>query len=175
MRKVLVAVAALALVTPLAASAGPVLEGSVGMGAQLQPSVDRAPVNLMLAPGWGFAGILKLELGLVAALGDVQNSKFDLEVRPMVVISPPLFPLYVRGILAVQNLVNGPTTFAYGGALGLSASLFGAGLFIEAGVLPRNVKVAVATNLPVVGTTTAATKDEFRWFMEGRVGAFYDF
>ncbi len=160
---------------PLAASAGPVVEGSVGVGWQLTSSVDRTPLNVMVAPGWGFAGLLKLELGLVANMGDVQNSKFDLELRPMVVISPPLFPLYLRAIFAVQNFVNGPTTIAYGGALGLSFGLFGAGLFVEAGVLPRNVKVDAITNVPVVGSTSNPTKDEFRWFAEGRVGAYYDF
>ena len=120
-------------------------------------------------------GMLKLELGLLGNLGDVQNSKFDLELRPMVVISPPLVPLYLRAIFAVQNLIYGPTTYAYGGALGLSFSLLGAGLFVEAGVLPRNVKIDVVTNVPVVGTAAHATRDEFRWFAEGRLGAFYEF
>ncbi len=177
MRKLLLAIAAIAALTafPRSASAGFLLEGSVGSGAQLSSSVERTPVNVMLAPGWGFAGLLKLELGLLGNLGDVQNSKFDLELRPMVVISPPFVPLYLRAIFAVQNLIDGPTTYAYGGALGLSFSLFGAGVFVEAGVLPRNVKVDVVTNIPVVGTAAHATRDEFRWFAEGRVGAFYEF
>jgi hypothetical protein len=177
MRKLLVVTAAIAGLAafPRDASAGFLLEGSVGSGAQLSPSVERTPVNVMLAPGWGFAGLLKLELGLLGNLGDVQNSKFDLELRPMVVVSPPLVPLYLRAIFAVQNLIDGPTTYAYGGALGLSFSLFGAGLFVEAGVLPRNVKVDVVTNVPVVGTAAHATRDEFRWFAEGRLGAFYEF
>jgi hypothetical protein len=177
MRKLILVTAAVAGLTafPRSASAGFLLEGSVGTGAQLDPSVERTPVNVMLAPGWGFAGLLKLELGLLGNLGDVQNSKFDLELRPMVVISPPLVPIYLRAIFAVQNLIEGPTTYAYGGALGLSFSLFGAGVFVEAGVLPRNVKVDVVTNVPVVGTAANATRDEFRWFAEGRVGAFYEF
>src|SRR6266568_4208956 len=163
MRKLLLAIAAIAALTafPRSASAGFLLEGSVGSGAQLSPSVERTPVNVMLAPGWGFAGLLKLELGLLGNLGDVQNSKFDLELRPMVVISPPIVPIYLRAIFAVQNLIEGPTTYAYGGALGLSFSLFGAGVFV--------------TNIPVVGTAAHATRDEFRWFAEGRLGAFYEF
>jgi hypothetical protein len=176
MRKLLVGIVVLGLAAaPLAASAGPIVEGSVGLGSQLRPSIERQPVSVMLAPGWSFAGMLKLELGVVAGLGDVQSSKFDMELRPMVVVSPPFFPLYLRGILAVQNLVNGPTAYAYGGALGLSFGLLGAGVFLEAGVLPRNVKVDAATGTPVIGSTTAATRDEFRWFAEGRLGAFYAF
>jgi len=176
MRKLFVGLVVVGLaVAPLAASAGPIVEGSVGLGWQVRPSFDRQPVNVMVAPGWSFASMLKLELGVVAGLADVQSSKFDMELRPMVVVSPPLFPLYLRGILAVQNLINGPTTYAYGGAVGLSFGLLGAGVFVEAGVLPRNVKVDLATNAPVVGSTSAATRDEFRWFAEGRLGAFYEF
>ena len=177
MRKLLLVTAAVAgfIAFPRSASAGFVLEGSVGSGAQLSPSVERTPVNVMLAPGWGFAGLLKLELGLLGNLGDVQNSKFDLELRPMVVISPPFVPLYLRATFAVQNLIDGPTTYAYGGALGFSFGLFGAGVFVEAGVLPRSVKVDAVTNVPVVGTAVNATRDEVRWFAEGRVGAFYEF
>jgi hypothetical protein len=177
MRKVFVGMAVIIglAVAPLTARAGPVVEGSVGVGWQLTTSVDRTPVNVMVAPGWGFAGLLKLELGLLANMGDVQNSKFDLELRPMVVISPPLIPLYLRGIFAVQNFVNGPTAIAYGAALGVSFGLLGAGLFVEAGVLPRNVKVDATTNARVVGSTSSPTKDVFRWFVEGRAGAYYDF
>ena len=170
------AIAALGLaLLPRAAAAGPLVEGSVGVGWQLDPSVERAPVNIMVAPGWGLAGIVKLELGLAANLGDVQNSRFDLELRPMVVVSPPLFPLYLRGIAAVQNLIHGPTNWADGGALGLSFGLLGVGVFVEAGALPRNVTVDAVTNQPVVGTALHATRDEFRWFAEGRAGVSYEF
>lgn len=178
MRKLFVGMAAAALAAaPVAARAGMLVEVSGGMGSQLQPSVERAPTNLMVAPGWSFADMLKLEVGFAAALADVQNAKTEFEVRPMVVVSPPLFPLYLRGILAVQNLVNGPTQLAYGGAVGLhfGIPLTGFGVFAEAGVLPRSVKVDAATGIPVVGSTAAATKDEFRWFAEGRVGASYSF
>jgi hypothetical protein len=176
--KLPVLVAALALAAPAAARAGLLLEGSAGLGVQLSPSVERAPVNVMLAPGYGIDILgtkLKLELGLLGNLGDVRSSKFDLELRPMVVLAPPILPLYLRGIVAVQNLVNGPTNWAYGGALGTSFSLFGLGVFIEAGVLPRNAKIDTTTNMPVVGSTPNPTKDEFRWFAEGRVGAFFEF
>lgn len=172
--------AAVLAVVPSAAHAGLVLEGSVGTGVQLSSEVStptgtlsgRTPLNLMVAPGWGFAGIVRLQLGLVGNLGDVQNSKFDLELRPMVTVQPPLFPLYLRAILAVQNLTgnNGDVTVAYGGALGFRIGVLGAGAFIEAGVLPRNVKVLTSS-----GTGPLAPKDRFLWFAEGRVGAYYDF
>jgi hypothetical protein len=178
MRRLFLGVALLGLAaTPLAAHAGAVLEVSAGMGSQLQPNLVRAPTNLMVAPGWGFAGILKLELGLVAALGDVRTGKADMELRPMLVVAPPLFPLYARAIFAAQNLFNGPTQIAYGGALGVSFGipLTGFGVFAELGVLPRNAKVDAASGAPVFGSTSAATRDEFRWFAEGRVGASYEF
>lgn len=175
MRRTTLAVLAALAFLPGVAAAAPLLEGSVGVGWQLDPSVDRAPVNVMLAPGWSFADIVKLELGVAGNLGDVQNSRFDLELRPMVVVSPPLFPLYLRGIAAVQNLLHGPTQIAYGGALGLSFGLLGVGLFVEAGVLPRNVTIDAVTGVPVVGTAAHATRDEFRWFAEGRAGVSYTF
>ena len=159
----------LALAVPGAAQAGFLVEGSLGVGWQLSPDVTRTPVNVMVAPGWAFVDdIVRLQLGLVGSLGDVQNSKFDLELRPMVTVSPPLFPLYLRAILAVQNLTehSGPLTWAYGGALGLRFGVLGAGAFIEAGVLPRNVKVV---------TSSGTSQDEFRWFGEARAGAYWEF
>ena len=123
-RLTLVAAAALGLsLLPRPVLAGPLLEASVGMGAQQDPSTfQRTQTSLMLAPGWEFAGILKLELGFGANLADTASSRFELELRPMLVVSPPLFPLYLRGIAVVQNLVNGPTTAGYGGALGYATS-----------------------------------------------------
>ena len=170
-RLTLVAIAALGLsLLPRPAVAGPVVEFSVGAGAQTSPTVERTPTSLMLAPGWELAGILKLELGLAANLADTQTSRFDLELRPMVVVSPPLIPLYLRGIAVVQNLVNGPTTAGYGGALGMSFGLFGAGFFVEAGPLARTVSVTV------ISTSSLPTRqDEVRWGLEGRAGAYYTF
>jgi hypothetical protein len=172
-RLTLAAVAVLGLsLLPRPALAGPVLEFSIGSGAQQNPSsMERVPTNLMLAPGWGFAGILKLELGLAANLADVQSSRFDLELRPMLVVSPPLFPLYLRGITVVQNLLNGPTTAGYGGALGMSFGLFGAGFFMEAGGLARTVTVSTVTG----GTSPPTSQNELRWGFEGRAGAYYSF
>lgn len=164
MRRFLVLAALLATAVagaPAPARAGAVLEGSLGVGMQLDPTVDRTPLNVMLAPGFTFTDYLRLQLGLVANLADVQNSKFDLELRPMVTLAPPVLPLYGRAIVAVQNLVNGPTTWALGGALGVSFGLAGASVFVEAGVLPHDVRTA--------------TGDDFRWFAEARAGVGFVF
>lgn len=117
MKKLILSAAALALLLgPAAASAGVVVELSAGSGLRYDPSpAERTPTNLMIAPGVSVAGILKLELGLLGNLGDVKGSKFDLDLRPMIVVSPPFFPLYARGIFAVTNLTNGPQKIQYGG------------------------------------------------------------
>lgn len=166
MKKLILSAAALALLLgPAAASAGVVVELSAGSGLRYDPSpAERTPTNLMIAPGVSVAGILKLELGLLGNLGDVKGSKFDLDLRPMIVVSPPFFPLYARGIFAVTNLTNGPQKIQYGGALGMSFGALGFGGFVEAGLVPRVVEVATAT-----GKT-----DKTFWLAEGRVGAYWD-
>jgi len=116
-------------------------------------------------PAVTLANSADIELGLVGNLGDVQDSKFDLALRPMVVISPPLIPLYVRGIFAVNGLVEGPTRIAYGGALGLSFGLFGVGVFLEAGYLPQDL------DLPDVNGKAVKTRVKL---VEGRLGAYWD-
>jgi hypothetical protein len=165
----------LAAAAPSTVHAGLLIEGSLGAGWQTSDQVTTAsgttlsgttPVELMVAPGWGFADVLRLQVGFLGHLGDSQSSTFDFELRPMVTVSPPLFPLYLRAIFAVQNLTNDRAAkVAYGGALGLRIGVLGAGAFVEAGVLPRTVKVAA-------GSTT---EDRSVWFVEGRVGAYYEF
>jgi hypothetical protein len=151
---------------PSAAHAGVVLELSVGSGARIDPEpVERIATNIMLAGGFSFAGMLKLELGLVGNLGDVQNSEFDISLRPMLVVSPPVIPFYLRGIFAVNGMVDGPTEIAYGAALGLSFGLFGLGVFLEAGYLPTDVNVDQGD-----GTT----KKQRVKLVEGRLGAYWD-
>ncbi len=147
-------VVAMALcLVPMAAQAGFVLEASLGKGLTLDP-VEATPTNIMIAPGYGLGEVLRLELGFVASLPDVGD--FDLELRPMLVLDPPLFPLYARLILGVTSLLNDPV-IAYGGAVGVGGSLFGLGVFGEIGALPRSV----------AGT--------FVWVVEGRVGVYYAF
>jgi hypothetical protein len=166
--RLVILIAAIAL--PAAASAGPTIALSVGSGWQTSPDTERMPTNVMITPGWAF-GVLRAELGVAAALEDVRNPttgrvNTELELRPMLVIAPPLFPLYGRAIVAFTNMLDGPHDVAYGGALGLSFGLLGAGVFAEAGVLPRSVSVP---------TASGGTEDELRWVAEGRVGVSYSF
>jgi len=91
-------------------------------------------------------------------LGDVKNSKFDLQLRPMIGIYPPILPLYARAIFAFQNLLHSPRHMAIGAAAGIKIGLpfIGLGVFAEAGVLPR---FASTTQMVV----------------EGRLGAYWAF
>jgi len=131
---------ALALLAgPASARAGTVIEASAGSGFRLDPSpVKRIPTNLMLAGGFGFAAnLVQLELGAAANLADVDGSRFDLELRPMIVISPPVIPFYIRGILGFPGLVHGDRDPLFGGALGASFGALGTGVFLEAGLISR--------------------------------------
>ena len=137
-----------------AARAGWILEASVGKGVQVSPSpVAATQTNLMLAPGFTFLSLLRLELGLVGELPDLKDSKFDLQLRPMLVVAPPILPLYGRAIFAVTNLLEGKTTIAYGAAAGFKLGVGPVGVFAEAGLLPRSVASKIS------------------WVVEGRVGA----
>ena len=152
-------VASALLLAPLSAHAGLVFEGSAGSGFTLSPHAgDRIPTNLMLAGGYGFP-LVRLELGVVGNLADVSHSKFDLDLRPMLMVKPPLFPLYGRVIAGVSGLLEGPSSFTYGGALGVRLGL-GVGAFVEAGALAKRMKVNA--------------KDKDVWFAEGRLGIYWD-
>jgi hypothetical protein len=169
MRRITLGLLTLALLaSPAAARAGFLFEGSVGSGLRAGVgSTERIPTNVMATVGYGFAGMLKLEVGAVANLGDVKSSsvasssQIDWDLRPMVVISPPLVPIYLRGIAGVSSLKVKPTKFTYGAALGAGFGLFGVGAFIEAGAMQRRYELV----LP--GGTTVG-KDG--WQVEGRLG-----
>ena len=152
MRKLFVASAlAVCLAAPASARAAGI-ELSMGKGLSVSPDTKAQPLNLMAAPGISFV-LVRLQLGLVANVPDVKDSKFDIGLRPMVTISPPLFPLYGRLIFAVNNWIKSENrTISYGGALGLSFGLAGVGVFAEAGLLPSN------------------KNDVTTWVIEGRVG-----
>lgn len=122
-----------------AAHAGWVIEGSVGKGGRVNDPRGWEPTNVMAAPGYEFLGILRAQLGLVGALGDVKESKFDLQLRPMLGIYPPILPLYARAIFAYENLLHKPRRVAVGGAVGIKIGLpfIGLGVFAEGAVLPR--------------------------------------
>lgn len=154
-----VLVASLVALAPASAEAGWVLEGSVGKGAKVTPDPVKAePTNIMVAPGYHLLGMLRLQVGLVADLGDVENSDFDFQVRPMLGIYPPILPIYGRLIFAMQDLLD-DAKYAVGGAGGIKFGipLTGLGIFAEVAVLPRFVN------------------DETETLVEGRAGAFWAF
>jgi hypothetical protein len=141
-----------------AARAGFILEGSVGKGAKLSPSpVAAEQTNIMIAPGITFLSLLRLQVGFAWDLPDLEGSRHDLEIRPMLTVSPPLLPLYARAIFAVTNLVHEKTTVAVGAALGLSFGVGPIGVFAEAGILPRSRLSRV------------------NWVVEGRLGGYLTF
>jgi hypothetical protein len=141
-------------VAPAAARAGLMLEGSLGKGVKVSPSPTHATqTNLMLAPGVTLlSDILRLQVGFVGDLPDIKNSKFDLQFRPMLVVAPPILPIYGRAIFAVTNVLHGKTTIAYGAAAGLKIGLGPVGVFAEAGLLPRSIA------------------SQINWVIEGRLG-----
>jgi hypothetical protein len=137
-----------------AARAGIILEGSVGKGVKVSPGTQQTQTNIMLAPGLTvLADMLRFEVGFVGDLPDVKASKFNLQFRPMVVVAPPILPIYGRAIFAVTNVLHGKTTIAYGAAAGLKFGLGPVGVFAEAGLLPRSVN------------------SQINWVIEGRLGA----
>jgi hypothetical protein len=170
MRRISFGLLALALLaSPVAARAGFLLEASVGSGVRAGiGDVERIPTNAMLAVGYGFTSMLKLEVGALANLGDAKagfssgGSKVDVDLRGMVVVSPPLFPLYLRGIAGVTSLSVKPARFTYGAALGVGFGLFGIGAFGEVGAMQHRYEVT----LPAGGGTIGRDG----WQVEGRVG-----
>ncbi len=161
MAKLFSTLVALALsLAPVAARAGTIVEVSAGSGARWQPSpVERIPTNVMLAIGYSMP-IFKLELGAMGNLSDVKNSKFDLELRPMLVVKPPVLPVYARVITGVSGLVNKPVGFVYGGAVGVRMGALGVGAFLEAGAVAKRLEIE------------DQKKDV--WIAEGRLGVYWD-
>ena len=154
MRKLLLAsvVAIAFLAAPLSAQAGFGVDLSVGKGVEVSPDVEAQPTNLMAAPGISILW-LRLQAGLVADLPDVEDRDFDIGIRPMLTLSPPILPIYGRLVFAFNNLLDEDLrTVAYGAAAGLSFGLAGVAIFAEAGVLPRSFE------------------SEMHWVLEGRLG-----
>ncbi len=159
MRKLVCSLAVVtALAAPAAAQAGFIVEGSVGKGYIVSPSVsDKAgPTNIMIAPGYGLGEMIRAELGFVFDMPQ-DNNDLNLRLRPMLVIDPPIIPLYGRLIVGMTNVLSGDRHFEFGAALGVGGSIAGIGLFAEAGMVPMIVS----------GTTN--------WNLEGRAGAYYAF
>ena len=141
------------------AHAGIFFETSLGYGVEAAPNPgDRQDPNVMIAAGWGLGELIVAELGLVGAYpgGKDIPRQGELQIRPMLIISPPLLPLYLRGTLAFKDPFSDSRKLAYGASLGIRFSLMGLGAFDELGALP-------------------VSADPVRWIAEGRVGASLSF
>ena len=147
---------ALGVCLPQTAQAGPTLAASLGVGGQVSPEAYYQATNLLLAGGYDFAGFLRPELGLVGTLEQIRGGNVlnvGWEARPMLVVSAPLVPVYLRLVFAVVDPFSQENrAWAYGGAVGMGLSLVGLGIFAELGLLPRSSVGQIA------------------WVMEGRAG-----
>ena len=141
---------------PSGARASVHLSASLGQGFELSPQQRAHASNILITPGWSPIDLLRLELGVLTGLENARNARGDgvaLEFRPMLLVSPPLIPVYGRVIFALVDPTEGDRrTLAYGLAAGLGGSVAGLGLFFEAGVLPRVLQA------------------QLRWVLEGRAG-----
>lgn len=139
MRKYLALLAFLisfAILSP-AARAGWTIEGSVGKGGRVTEPRGWEPTNVMGVVGYQWF-MIRPQLGVVGDLGDVKNSQFNLELRPMIGLYPPIIPLFARATFAVQNLRNdAKVAVGLSGGIKIGLPLIGLAVFAEAGYLPR--------------------------------------
>ena len=182
MRKFLVAVTLSTLfLIPAVARAGFLVEASLGQGYQAAPTPrEWERLNLEIAPGYApslpVLSMFRLQLGIVTDFGNKAGTKTDMELRPMISVVPPIFPLYGRVIFVVNNLLERGGTkrdVQYGAAVGARIGLPSIGIipsmgvFAEIGALPGK--------RDFVDTTTLTTSSKTAWVLEGRVGAYLDF
>lgn len=141
--------AGLSATPAVALAAGLSLALSVGTGYRASPNSGRINTNIMLAPGVSIIDdILRLEVGFVGDLADVEASEYDLQIRPMAVVQLPALPIYGRLIVGATNLVNGPRAFAFGAAAGIRLGLGDtASVFGEVGYVPRAVSGSAFENI----------------------------
>jgi hypothetical protein len=176
MRKFLVAATLSTMILiPAAARAGFLVEGSLGQGYQASPTPrEWERLNLEIAPGYApslpVLSMFRLQLGIVTDFGNKAGTKTDLELRPMLSLVPPIFPLYGRLIFVVNNLLERGGTkreIDYGAAVGARIGLPSIGIipslgvFAEIGALPGKHDFGAGSKLA--------------WVLEGRVGAYLDF
>lgn len=135
----------LALAVP--AQAGVSVAGSLGKGITTNPTAV-APTTIMIAPGWAPIDLIRLELGIIGDLGDVREKKFNLHIRPSVIVDVPILPVYARIIIGADNLLD-RTTFAYGGGVGVDIGLGPITAFAEIDVLPRTENKTVQLDLRI--------------------------
>ncbi|MEM6533052.1 MAG: hypothetical protein AAF654_10530 [Myxococcota bacterium] len=118
-------------------------ELSLGTGIQIRDNLDneRLPTNIMATVGYAGLPIIEPQLGIVGDLGDVENSDFDLQLRPQVKVSVPVLPVYAKVIVSVVNLIgDDDTELYYGGGLGLELPFPLASPFLEAAYLPTSAE-----------------------------------
>ena len=154
-----VGLVALVAVAGRPAQAGWTVAGSAGLGVEVSPETQVQAGNLMGTVGYEFLGILRPELGVVGSLEAArhgQPTQGGLEFRPMLVVQPPLVPIYGRLIVSgVDMFSSRRRTVAYGGALGLQLGVLSVKVFGEAGVLPR------------------AQDGRYHWILEARAGLLF--
>jgi hypothetical protein len=182
MRKYLVAVTlSILFLSPAAARAGFLVEASLGQGYQASPTPrEWERLNLEIAPGYApslpVLSMFRLQLGIVTDFGNKAGTKTDMELRPMISVVPPIFPLYGRVIFVVNNLLERGGTkrdVQYGAAVGARIGLPSIGIipsmgvFAEIGALPGK--------RDFIDKTTLTTSSKTAWVLEGRVGAYLDF
>lgn len=153
-------VALAALAAPRPARAGWTVAGSAGLGVEVSPEAQVQAGNLMGTVGYELLGMLRPELGVVGSLEAARHGRptqGGLEFRPMLVVQPPLLPVYGRLIVSGVDLFSSSRrTVAYGGALGLQLGVLGVKVFGEAGVLPR------------------AQDGRYHWILEARAGLLFN-
>jgi hypothetical protein len=139
-RMSLLAVFLFVAAVPARANADFTLAVSVGKAFQVSPAILGEPTTLMVAPGWGFAEkLLRVEAGFAVSMPDLAGglgTSVDIQFRPALVVSPPLFPLHLRVFGVLDRIING-VRFLPGAALGLTFTAGPLGIFVEAGALPR--------------------------------------
>jgi hypothetical protein len=151
------------ILTPLAAQAGFVIEGSGGRAAQIAPEVDTqlGVTSFEVMPGYGLGEVLRAGIGIVFDAPE-DGRDLNMRLRPTLTLDPPILPLYGRIILGMTNLLgDGGVQWEYGGAIGVGGSVAGIGLFAEIAVLPEYIKAG--------GETTHIT------LLEGRGGVMIAF
>lgn len=145
---------------PEAATAAPIdVAFSFGQSLQLHPKpvVKAHGSALRVAPSYRLQKNLRLELGVVALVDGARQGRFDLELRPMIVLEPPRLPFYGRLTAGFVRVLSSPRV-AFGAAIGSAVTLDGTRFFAEIGTLPRQGRSPLGN-------------ERLLWLIEGWVGA----
>jgi len=110
---------------------------SAGTGWQGSQPRGRIPTNLMVSPGIEiYHQMLRLDIGLVADLGDIEGRQFNIEVRPSLVLELPVVPIYFRVTAGLAGLLHGPVAVALGPSIGVRGGLGFVSILGEIGYIP---------------------------------------